>query len=949
MPDRIVVYLGQHAKAPSSEESFFTRARELMLRAKAFGATLCSWGWDAISFSFQVDDLEEAIGFVTGPDSRDLLQRMSVGVSQGALDLLAGDGEVELGWGPALHRAMQICALGKPGEVLVDCEMLAVHHVQLVTRGTRSTSSTPKLRAYLIAVQDPFRAEAERTVERLQEPPLLGRDDVLDQMAVVPGTLATVRAPAGFGGTRLLQALAAREKGAVAVLMQPVGHRMEPLGALRRAFARASALGAAPPIQAEHEEIWQRLAAGRGADPSAVAEFLEAWLTCGSDRGGLLLLDDANEIDSATLDVVATALLGAQSPFRVVARLDRDALLPAELAPLPPGPDVDLLCLSQDQARALVKAWTGDAMQDEEAEVWAKRGGRIPLAIGEALAEGLSAGELAWAERGARPRSIPPRAPAATSAAGFVLRRMRFLAPNARAVLHALAVLGGDAPIRAVSALLDAAADIPVDLVLERERLIKGGWIRQPEPDWLALPSRTHLRMLSQSVPETRRAAWNRAASSHIETTGSLELAEAAWLAAAANDRARAQRLAQRAASLAQDANLESAARELYAFARAHDPAPRPRIESEASELVPRPPMSSSPGDPEEIFPIALAARGPKRPSRFTFPPVEVPEGEPLSEPPSFASDQPDSDEPPSLDDSDLLPDSLPEAEELGSKDVRPSSVGEELIPKPPPMPRVKAPPSRPPAPPSRPTPPGSVRRPKLELLFDDESGPKLGVAVPGSTPRPPLQDDDGDPPTVRLPAAVRAPFGSIHELTEDDAIELISPSSSKPQAPTTLPVQQEPDSERTIVNEGAGLGHASPPRSDVVEVLRTGDPEKIVAWAETAVEKEPVRARLAQRVRALAELHHGKQADAVRVLRVACEQARIMPSIEQSRSRLAFALGLASAGRPLEALREGLEALSRAREARDDTAERACLAFLRKLYEEQGQPSSEAWQPRMQ
>lgn len=945
MPDRIVVYLAQHTKTPppAGAESFFSQARELLLRAKAFGATLCTWSWDAISFSFQVDDLEEAIGFVTGPDSRDLLQRLTVGISQGAIERLAGEGEVELGWGPALQRAMLISLLGKSGEVLVDCEMLAVHHVQLVTRGTRSTLSAPRLRAYLISAQDPFRAEAERTVERLVEPPLLGREDAIDRLVVVPGTLATVRAPAGFGGTRLLQALAQREKGAVAVLMQPVGHGMEPLGTLRRAFARASATGHAPPLAGEHQATWKSLAGGGGAAPDAVADFLEAWLASGNDKGGLLLLDDANEIDSATLDVVATALLGAQSPFRVVARLDRDAPLPAELAPLPPGPDVDLLALSEDQARAFVKACTGSVMRDEEADVWAERGGRIPLAIGEALAEGLSAGELAWSDAGARPRSIPPRAPTPTSAAGFVLRRMRFLAPSARAVLHALAVLGGDAPVRSVAALLEAAADIPVDLVLERERLTKGGWLRRPEPDWIALPSRTHLRMLVQSVPETRRAAWHRAASNHIEAAGSLELADAAWHAAAANDRGRAQRLAQRAASLAQEAGLDSAARELFAFARAHDPAPRPRIESDTSGLVPRPPMASSPGDPEDVFPVALAARGPKRPSRFTFPPVEVPEGELLSEPPSFPPDRTDSDEPPSLDDSDLLPDSSDLADAPGPGGTsEPGTDHQDPIPRPPRVPRVKAP-----AP--RPTPPGTVRRPKLELLFEDEeasstTGRSVGDPVPVL---PQLPDEEDEPPTVRQPPPVRPPLGSIHELTEDDAIELMAPSLPEARAPTPIPVEETPDSERTIVDEGAGAERSAAPRSDIVDLLRSGDPERIVAWAQKAAEQEPVRARLAQRVRALAELHQGNRADAVRVLRVACEQARNMTAVEQSRSRLAFALGLASAGRSLEALLEGLEALSRAREAGDRLAERACVAFLRQLYEEQGQQSAAAWQPR--
>jgi hypothetical protein len=1047
MPDRIVVCLSEVASRNPSmgAEGFLANARDLMLRAKAFGATLCTWSWGALSFSFQVDDLEEAVGFVTGPDARKLTSRFGVGISQGSLELLSGDGEIELGWGPVLQKAMLLSQLAKPGEVLVDCDLLAVHHVQLVTRGTRTSQGTPPLRAYLIAVDDPFRAEAERTVEHLVEPPLVGQDALLDKLEVSPGTLATVRARAGFGGTRLLRALESREKQSICLFLQPISHRMEPLGALRRALLRAQALGKAPELTKEHDATWRSVAEGHGADPGAVADLLEAWLAGGSTGSGLLLIDDANEIDSATLEVVAAALLGAEYPFRAVARLDHDSPLPAELAPLPPGTEVELAPLGDVDARKLVMAWTGGVMKDEEADVWAARGGGVPLALGEALAEALSSGELRWGEQGARPRSIPPQSPSAMTAASFVIKRMRFLTPGSRSVLHALATLGGDAPTIRIASLLESAADIPIDLDLELDRLTKAGWLRVPEPGWLALPSRTHLRIIEQSVPDTRRAAWHRVAASGAEAAGSLVLAEAAWHAVAANDRASAQRLANRAAVVAEAAGLESASRDLRAFARAHDPSPQPRIESDASGLVPRPPMASSPGDPEDIFPVALAARGPKRPSRFTFPPVEVPEGELLSEPPSFQAGEADS-EPPSLQDSDLLPpssqattkeDAAPSAEVLGPEDVRrsiPELDAQEVIPSPPRVPSL----GKRPAPVRKPTPPGTVRRPTLELLIDEEEGappskakppertsrpptasspphravPK--VPRPGGRPRPvtlpiddvpppppsilevPASSAEDEPPTMRQP---REALGSIHELTEDDAIELVKPAlprftppdvdASAISSPNALsgsgelpdraarfaiPIDEEPESERTLVTGEPELPDTHEETHEVeqpdesvetdetvadetdetddaanllLQVMRTGDAEEIQAWAEQTMTEAPERRRIVERVGALVELRRGKQADAVRTLRNACEQARNWPAIERARSHLAYALGLAGTGRSLEALVEGLEALARAREAGDSRAEQACLSFLRKLYSDQGRGSVDAWRPR--
>jgi hypothetical protein len=881
MTERIVVCLSEPPSrtALASSGSFIVRARELMLRAKAFGATLCTWSVDSLSFGFQVDDLEEAVGFVTGPDTRDLARAFGVGIVRGTLDLLTSDAEIEPGWGPVVRQALDLAQVAKPGEVLIERETLATCHVRLVTRGSRTTSGTPPVRAYSIDVDSPLRAQADQD-DRLTEPSLQGRDGVLATLHIPAGTLATVRAAPGLGATRLLRALAERDKRAPCLWVVPAGHRMEPLGALRRAFTRAQALGVAPRLPGACDQTLRKIAEGLGAPPAAVAELLERWMAHPAGKG-LVLIDDVHDVDDATLEVVAAALLGSKTPFRVVARLDRDSPLPAELAPLPPGPEVDLAPLADGDAAKLVLAWTGNAMTTAEAATWASHAGGNPLALGEVLAEALATGTLVAGREGARPRSIPPPAPNVSSPEVAIAKRLRFLTPGTRATLFALAVLGGDAPSQHIARVIELCADIPVDLELEQERLSQNGWIRSPQPGWLSLLSRTQLRVIGHAIPETNRAAWHRAASTVAESVGHLHLAEAAWHAATSNDRARAQRLAQLAAAIAETAGLESASRDLHAFARAHDPSPRPRIESDPSGLIPRLPMASSPGSPEDIFPVALAARGPKRPSRFTFPPVAISDAGALAD-----SNATDGSVPPS-------------GEILGPDDIRKS------------LPDIDAAPKLAPPPPRRPTPPGTVRRPVLELVEDQE----------------PLE--------THARPAYRDSMGSIHELTADDAIAL-----------RLVPIDDEdPSSERTIAE-------AAPPQdapvtdesgSGIVRVLREGSAEDVEAW----VEQGTGSSRLVERVRALAELRRGKHAEAVRVLRNACEQARSLSVVERARSHLAFAVGLAQAARPLEALIEGIEALARAREAGDIKAEDACLTFLRILYEEQNSNNASGWRPR--
>jgi hypothetical protein len=89
----------------------------------------------------------------------------------------------------------------------------------------------------------------------------------------------------------------------------------------------------------------------------------------------------------------------------------------------------------------------------------------------------------------------------------------------------------------------------------------------------------------------------------------------------------------------------------------------------------------------------------------------------------------------------------------------------------------------------------------------------------------------------------------------------------------------------------------------------------------------------LADRMRALARLSRGQINEAIRALRQSRLLAMSEPPAVQCQAALALAFSLQTAGHPDEALLEGLDALARAREARDSRAQAACLAFLAKLF----------------
>lgn len=828
MSERIVVCFRARANEARAHDDpeWIERVRFVLKRAEALGATVCSWGTETFSLAFLADDLEDLIELLVDAEMRPNLSGFSVGMSQGELTaLVESRGSVELGRGYPLVRALALSKLGKAGEVFVDAGMEAVRRGDLLTLGSRlARAGGQRVRGFRLDCAQPWRAGAERALERLSEPAtLLGRDQALAQMKVEAGTLAIVRADPGTGGTRFLRDALPVEKGGRSLLVQPSGFGGEPLGALRRALARDVARSGMVNLPHNESKVLDGILRGKGAEIPAAAYLLEEWLSPpGTSVSGVVLIDDANETDAATLDVIAASMLGASRPFRCVARLDALSPLPAQLAPLPPGPEVELHPLSQTDGEKAAAAWLGKDVA-AWASQWAARGAGSPLAIAEAIAEALSSGELLWTpqEVHMRPQASAQGQPLA--ARDWIAKRWMLLDSEARSLLYAVAVLGGDTSMDMADALIRAAADAPVDLERMTQILIQRRWLLSPEPKWIAFPSRTHGQVVLESLPDTRRSSWHRAASLLIESReGALAHAEAARQASLASDCRRAARLFMEASRAASSALLDAAAADLVSMARAEDPI----LASRPEPGWPRESHTNSFHVPASSFAAALVSRSPND-ARSSYPPIEIPL-QPSPEEIEAAAQAPASEHP------------------------RPSAS---RIPPPPGLPSSVEPPAR-------------------------ES----------QVPRPSLRRSSS-----RITSEPRR--RSVDQLAAE------------------LPLLAR-------------------------EALTAGDVTPLEQWAE----REPMtgqRERLLNRMRAIVALERGDKGEALAVLRDACANEEACSLLEQSRSHLALAVGLAQTGRPLESLVEGLEALARARKAVDMRAEKACVAFLRKVYTATGHAES--------
>jgi hypothetical protein len=420
----------------------------------------------------------------------------------------------------------------------------------------------------------PLRKQAlARLAQMDPKPPFVGRAEELGALTSAPlGCLAVVRAAPGAGGTRLLEEASLRLRPSRVLRVGPSFAPREPLGALRTAFARAMGLEEPPELTERQNEVLEGILSGEGVDPAAASELVAAWLAPVEGRSGLLTVDDAGEVDGASLEVIAGATL-PRGFFLAIARVGPDEPVPGALASLPLAVEVRIGPLSKDEAEAFARALVGGALSPVAARRWARLGGGMPLAIREAMAEGLTSGALRWSGETAEPRGRASGKGPSQGAADWLAKRARYLPPGQRAALVALSMIGGDAPAELIDAVATLMEGAGARVSVVEESLIAGGWAERPEEGWLALASRSVGEAIVGALDEGTRMTWHRMTGRMLErNVGALGLAEPAYHAAQAGERASAARLAAEAARAAMKAGMVSAAAALAALARAWHP-----------------------------------------------------------------------------------------------------------------------------------------------------------------------------------------------------------------------------------------------------------------------------------------------------------------------------------------------------------------------------------------
>jgi hypothetical protein len=223
--------------------------------------------------------------------------------------------------------------------------------------------------------------------------------------------------------------------------------------------------------------------------------------------------------------------------------------------------------------------------------------------------------------------------------------------------------------------------------------------------------------------------------------------------------------------------------------------------------------------------------------------------------------------------------------------------------------------------------PPKSKTSPPPRSMIPGSRVPSIRIAEP-EPPRgidnvedlAPFEVDtshDSEPPTIAKM--------ELAPMSTNDILRAVEPGNA---------VETE-DAQTSGANIASRLGELAK------DALLSADNAALERWVDglRATGESPM---FTERLRALSRLGRGDIGDALRVLRRT--RSALDPRDHKLRCQTSLALGVALsvAGRPQEALLEGMDALARARHVGDERGAQACLAFLAKLYTSVGREEAD-------
>lgn len=415
--------------------------------------------------------------------------------------------------------------------------------------------------------------------------------DQLRELAQRPGQQRIViHSSAKSAGIDCIERLLASRAPSLRLDVTATSGALRPLGSLALALLRvwpdADALARAS-LPDELRVTIDALCAGRPVARAEAAAMLTTLLTpvAGEADRPCIVLDELNEIDPATLGVIAEALMAPELDALVLMALPLDASVPTQLLPAADLHELYLPPLPPDDRIAVAEAVLGLESGSEIAQRVAMLGGNSAQGVIEAIRTLVSSGDLVLRDERFGWRVGPRQGATTVPVEALITERVVGLAPSAYRVLEVLCSCPRQAPRALIHGVAQRDGMNASDFAAGLAPLVREGFVDAS----LALgPSDQLLRgALRNLMPPARAAELHRFVADYLRANvepNSFASAEIAFHLAEGGQTSEAASALVEAAHAALESGFQRIALRLLATAVEWEPSTQ--IRRAASELA---------------------------------------------------------------------------------------------------------------------------------------------------------------------------------------------------------------------------------------------------------------------------------------------------------------------------------------------------------------------------
>jgi hypothetical protein len=445
------------ASEPSAEDSALEWVEQVIARVLASGGQVLAGIGATVVAAFDnievVDAVELARSVVDDASRAGGALKVDIGIALGEIEEVSDNGKGLTYRGSTLDRAQVLANRARAGEVVLDqAALAAASETFLFAREVAAGS----VRGRALDPTHPCKAECRRALTQLKPAPIASSVmpvfEALRTIAQQAGPKRVViRCGSASAPLDLIDRLALTVAPTIRLRVSRKAGGLQPLGglelAMRRLWPDETELDGAG-LPASLRARLKTLLRGQSVQRSEMVETLSELLRLQTTAAGRpwLVLDQVQEIDPATLGVVAEVAAETALDFVLFMTLPLGVAVPTALVPEAEVQELTIPSLKLADRRTIAEAILSLEEGSEVSQRVAILGGETATGVLEAARTLVSAGDLVLRGKSFAFRTGPRSGVGAVPIEALITERAMGLAPDAYRVLEALCVAPPDVP-----------------------------------------------------------------------------------------------------------------------------------------------------------------------------------------------------------------------------------------------------------------------------------------------------------------------------------------------------------------------------------------------------------------------------------------------------------------------------------------------------------------------